>query len=81
MRLSLATLDRLPAGSIKRRLAFALLKRLGEWITTEDLMDVAYDYESGSKETLKAHIHNLREVLLDYVIDGDQRRGRRMRRI
>jgi hypothetical protein len=75
--------ERLPAGSIKRRLAYALAKRLGEWITTEDLIDVAYERGEGplgAKEALKAHVHALRDALPGFVIDGDRYKGRRLRR-
>lgn len=74
-------IEKLPVGTIQRRLAYALFRRLGEWISTEDLMDVAYDYDEGSKEALKLSIHALRKRLSGYVIEGTNHQGRRMRRI
>jgi hypothetical protein len=74
----------LPAGTILRRLAYALHARLGQWVTTEDLIDVAYEWGEGplaAKEALKAHVHALRDALPGFVIDGDRYRGRRLRRM
>ena len=76
--------ERLPAGTILRRLAYALHARAGEWISTEDLIDVAWEAGEGplaAKEALKAHVHALRDALPGFVIDGDRYRGRRLRRI
>jgi hypothetical protein len=76
--------DLLPAGSIKRRLAYALHARLGEWVTTEDLIDVAWELGEGplaAKEALKAHVHQLRDALPGFVIESDRYRGRRLRRM
>ena len=75
-------LDLLPAGTILRRLAYALHARLDQWVTTEDLIDIAWEAGEGplaAKEALKAHVHALRDALPDHVIDGDRYRGRRMR--
>jgi hypothetical protein len=73
--------ERLPQRTIKQRLAYALVKRLGEWITTEDLIDVAYELGEGplgAKESLKAHIHDLRGDLDGFIIEGDRYKGRRL---
>jgi hypothetical protein len=76
--------ERLPAGTILRRLAYALHARLDQWVTTEDLLDVAWEAGEGplaAKEALKAHVHALRDALPGFVIDGDRYRGRRLRRM
>ena len=76
--------ERLPAGTILRRLAYALHARLDQWVSTEDLIDVAWEMGEGplaAKEALKAHVHALRDALPGFVIDGHPRRGRRLRRM
>ena len=74
-------------GTIRRRPALILIKRLGYWVSTQDLLDIAYTHaEDGgplaAKQSLKAHMHQLRRQLPPgYALDGICWWGRRLRKV